>query len=304
MQDRAASVPVIRSIKALGALLAGAMFIFAPLVLAQEAAPPAEAPAAVTPETVVATVGDETITEADVAFAAEEMQQELGQMPLEARKAFLVGMLIDMKIMAAAARQEQMDQTELFARRLQYLEDRALNRVYFAQKIAAAVTMETIQAAYDEYAANYGEVRVMHILLSTEEDARAVKTELEAGADFATLAKEKSIDPSAQQNGGDLDWVPRGRTVKPFEDAAFALTTPGQLSDPIQTQFGWHIIRLEEARKGTPIPFDQMAPQIQQQLLVASFDSTVASLKAATQVTIADPALAEAIAGQAEQAVN
>jgi peptidyl-prolyl cis-trans isomerase C len=299
MHDRAASVPVISTIKALGALVAGALFIFAPLAFAQDAAPPA-----VTPETVVATVGDETITEADVAFAAEEMQQELGQMPLEARKAFLVGMLIDMKIMAAAARQEQMDQTELFARRLQYLEDRALNRVYFAQKVAAAVTMEAIQAAYDEYAASYGEVHVMHILLSTEEDAKAVKTELEAGADFATLAKEKSIDPSAQQNGGDLDWVPRGRTVKPFEDAAFALTTAGQLSDPIQTQFGWHIIRFEEARKGTPIPFDQMAPQIQQRLLVDSFDSTVASLKAATNVTIADPALAEAIAAQGEQAVN
>jgi peptidyl-prolyl cis-trans isomerase C len=299
MHDRAASVPVISTIKVLGALVAGALFIFAPVAFAQDAAPPA-----VTPETVVATVGDETITEADVAFAAEEMQQELGQMPLEARKAFLVGMLIDMKIMAAAARQEQMDQTELFARRLQYLEDRALNRVYFAQKVAAAVTMEAIQAAYDEYAASYGEVHVMHILLSTEEDAKAVKTELEAGADFATLAKEKSIDPSAQQNGGDLDWVPRGRTVKPFEDAAFALTTAGQLSDPIQTQFGWHIIRFEEARKGTPIPFDQMAPQIQQRLLVDSFDSTVASLKAATNVTIADPALAEAIAAQGEQAVN
>jgi peptidyl-prolyl cis-trans isomerase C len=303
MQDRAGLVPVIRTIKAVGALLAGAVFMFAPLALAQEA-PPAEAPAAVTPETVVATVGGETITEADVAFAAEEMQEELGQMPLEARKAFLVGMLIDMKVMAAAARDAQMDQTELFARRLQYLEDRALNRVYFAERVAAAVTMEAIQAAYDEYAANYGEVHVMHILLSTEEDAKAVKTELEAGADFATVAREKSIDPSAQQNGGDLDWVPRGRTVRTFEDAAFALTTPGQLSEPVQTQFGWHIIRLEEARKGTPMPFEQMAPQIQQQLLVESFDSTVASLKSATDVSIADPALAEAVNGQGGQPTN
>jgi peptidyl-prolyl cis-trans isomerase C len=232
------------------------------------------------------------------------MQQELSQMPLASRKAFLVGMLIDMKVMASAARQEEMDQTELFARRLQYLEDRALNRVYFAQKVAAAVTMEAVQAAYDEYAENYGEVHVRHILLSTEEDAQAVKAELEAGADFATLAKEKSIDPSAQQNGGDLDWVPRGRTVKPFEDAAFALDTPGQLSDPVQSQFGWHIIRFEGARKGTPLPFEQKAPELQQQLLVESFDATVAGLKSATEVTIADPALAEAIAAQNAPSTN
>jgi peptidyl-prolyl cis-trans isomerase C len=297
MHDRAGPVPVFTHSKALGALLICGMLAFASPAAAQDA-PAAAAPAEVTPQTVVATVGGETITEADVAFAAEEMQQELSQMPLAARKAFLVGMLIDMKVMAKAAREAQMDQTELFARRLQYLEDRALNRVYFAERIAAAVTMEAIRAAYDDYVADYGEVHVKHILLSTEEDALAVKAELEAGAAFDTVAKAKSIDPSAQQNGGDLSWVPRGRTVKPFEDAAFALTTPGQLSDPVQTQFGWHIIRLEEARKGTPLPFEQQAAELQQQLLVESFDNTVASLKAGTEVTIADPALAEAVAAQ------
>lgn len=298
MYDRAGLVPFGMPVKLTSALLVGAAFVFAPLAAAQDAPP------AVTPESVVATVGAETITEADVAFAAEEMQQELNQMPLEVRKAFLVSMLIDMKIMAGAAREAQMDQTELFARRRQYLEDRALNRVFFAEKVAAAVTMETIQAAYDEYVANYGEVHVRHILLTTEEDARAVKAELEAGADFATLATEKSIDPSAKQNGGDLSWVARGRTVKPFEDAAFALSTPGQLSDPVQSQFGWHIIRFEEARKGTPVPFEQMAPELQQRLLVKSFDDTVAALKQSTPVTIADPALAEAVAAQEAPPVN
>jgi peptidyl-prolyl cis-trans isomerase C len=303
MHDRAGPVPVSSHTKIIGALIVGATLAFAPLTAAQETST-TDVPAAVTPDTVVATVGGQTITEADVAFAAEEMQQELSQMPLEARKAFLVSMLIDMKIMATAAREAQMDQTELFARRLQYLEERALNRVFFAEKVAAAVTMEAIQAAYDAYVANYGEVHVKHILLSTEEDALAVKAELGAGASFETLAMEKSIDPSAKQNGGDLDFVPRGRTVKPFEDAAFALTTPGQLSDPVQTQFGWHIIRFEEARKGTPLPFEQKAAELQQQLLVESFDTAVSSLKAATEVSIADPALAEAVAAQNEPSAN
>lgn len=285
-------MPVAAARLALGGLLCGALLMVCAPALAQDA------PAEVTPGTVVAKVGDDTITEADIAFAAEEMQADLARMPLEARKPFLLSMIIDMKVMAQAARAAQMDQSEIFARRLTYLRDRALNRAFFADRIASAVTAEAVQAAYDKYVAEYGEVHVRHILLTTEEDALAVKAELEAGADFATVAAEKSIDPSAQQNGGDLGFVPRGRTVQPFEDAAFAMTTPGQLSDPVQTQFGWHIILFEEARAGTPAPFEQKAPEIEQMLLAESYESTLDGLKSGISISIEDPALAEAVTAQ------
>ena len=289
--------PASRLTSSIAALLAAAVMALAPTSgLAQDAA------AAVSPETVVATVGGEPITEADIAFAAEDLSQELSRMPPEERKAFLVTVLIDMKVMAKAAREAQMDQTELFKQRLEYLEDRALRRAYFADAIAAAVTPEAVQAAYDEYVAGFQgqpEVHARHILVATEDEAKAVKAELEGGKDFAELAKEKSTDPSAQQNGGDLGFFGRGMMVKPFEDAAFAMQ-PGQISEPIQSDFGWHVIKLEESRTSQAPSLEQLAPQLQQQVMYQTFEKTVADLKAGLEIAIPDAGLAAAVDAQSE----
>ncbi|MFD2647541.1 peptidylprolyl isomerase [Devosia albogilva] len=276
---------------------------------AQDAAAPAEAPAeaaapAVTPETVVATVGGSQITEADLSFAAEDLTQELSQMPPEERRAFLLRVLIDMKVMADAGRDAGMADTLLFQQRLAYLEDRALRRAYFAETIANAITEEAVRAEYDAYVADFQpqpEIRASHILVETEEEAQAVKAEIEGGADFATLARERSIDPGAA-NGGDLGFFGRGMMVAPFEEAAFALTDAGQVSDPVQSQFGWHVIRLEETRESTAPAFEQVAGQLQQRLLMRTFDETIANLMAGVQVDIPDPALAAAVQAQTEGA--
>ena len=268
---------------------------------AAPAAPAAEAPA-VTPETVVATVGGEPITEADISFAAEDLQQELAQMPAEERKAFLLTVLIDMKVMAKAAREQQMDQTDLFKQRLAYLEDRALRRAYFAEKIATGVTPEALQAAYDQFVAGFKgqeEAHARHILVATEEEAKAVKAELEGGKDFAELAKEKSTDPSAQQNGGDLGFFAKGMMVKPFEDAAFSMQA-GAISDPIKSDFGWHIIKLEEKRMSQPPTLEQVGPQLQQQVMFKNFEASVATLKQGLTIDIPDAALAEGVKQQTE----
>ncbi|MDB5472899.1 MAG: peptidylprolyl isomerase [Devosia sp.] len=274
---------------------------------AQDAAPaaaPVEAPAAeapaITPETVVATVAGEPITEADLSFAAEDLTQELTQMPPEQRKPFLLRVLIDMKVMAAAGREAGMGETPLFQQRLQYLEDRALRRAYFAEAIAGGVTEEAVRAEYDKFVADFvpaEEVRASHILVPTEEEAKAVQTELAGGADFATLAKEKSIDPGAA-NGGDLGFFGKGMMVAPFEAAAYALTEVGQVSDPVQSQFGWHVIKLEEKRQSAAPAFEQVAGQLQQQLLMATFDETVARLMDGVAIDIPDPALASAVQQQ------
>ena len=267
-------------------------------------APAAEAPAAaapaVTPETVVATVGGEPITEADLSFAAEDLTQELSQMPPEQRKAFLLRVLIDMKVMATAGRDAGMADTPLFQQRLKYLEDRALRRAYFAEAIAKGVTEEAVRAEYDKFVAEFEpaeEVRASHILVPTEEEAKAVKSELDGGADFATLAKEKSIDPGAA-NGGDLGFFGKGMMVAPFEEAAYALTETGQISDPVQSLFGWHVIKLEEKRQSTAPAFEQVAPQLQQQLLMKTFDDTVAKLMDGVEIDIPDADLAAAVQQQ------
>lgn len=262
----------------------------------------APAPAAsATPDTVVATVGGETITEADLAFAAEDLQQELSQMPPQERRPFLVTVLIDMKVMANAAREQQMDQSDIFMRRLEYLEERALRRAYFAEQIASEVTPAKVQAAYDELVAEFEpqeEVQARHILVATEEEANAVKAELEAGADFAELARERSVDPSAQQNGGDLGFFSRGMMVGPFEDAAFALTEPGQISEPVQSDFGWHVIQLQAERQSEPPAFDQVAPQLQQQVMFETFEERLASLKEGIAIEIPDAELAAGVEQQ------
>ncbi len=286
----------------LSALLLGTALSAAPALAQDAAAPAAEAAPAVTPETVVATVGGETITEADISFAAEDLAQELQQMPPEQRKAFLVTVLIDMKVMAKAARDAQMDQTDLFKQRLEYLEDRSLRRAYFAEKIASGVTPEALQAAYDKFVAGFKgqeEVHARHILVATEDEAKAVKAELEGGKDFAELAKEKSTDPSAKQNGGDLGFFGKGMMVKPFEDAAFALEA-GKISDPIKSDFGWHIIKLEEKRMSQPPTLQQIGPQLQQQVMFQNFEAAVAQLKQGITIDIPDAALAEGVKQQTE----
>ena len=292
---------------ALAALLAAP----APLAFAQDAAAPAapaestaEAPVQPASDAVVATVGGEAITEGDLTFAAEDLGQELANIPEADRRAFLVTVLIDMKVMAQAARGQGLDKSDVFQQRLGYLEDRALRRAYFSDVIAASVTEETVRAAYDQYLTTFQpqeEVHARHILVATKEEADAVKTELASGKAFEVIAMEKSLDPGGAQNGGDLGFFTHGMMVKPFEDGAFALTEPGQISDPIETQFGWHIIKLEEKRAAVPPTFESMAQQLQQQVLFEKFDTMVSDLKKGIAVEIPDAALAAAVATQAEE---
>jgi peptidyl-prolyl cis-trans isomerase C len=276
-----------------------ALMIAAPTMgaLAQDTA----APAAVTPETVVATVGGEPVTEGDLSFAAEDLAQDLAQMPPEERRAFLLRVLIDMKVMAGAAKSAGMDQTPIFAQRLKYLEERALRRAYFADAIAGKVTEEAIRADYDAFVAQFNpqdEVHARHILVETKEEADAIKADLDGGADFAAIAKEKSIDPGSGANGGDLGFFAKGMMVPEFETAAFALANAGDVSEPVQSQFGWHIIKLDEKRQSKPPTFEQVAPQIQQQVLMRVFNEKVEELMSDVKIEVTDPALKAAMDAQ------
>ena len=250
--------------------------------------------APISPDAVVATVAGETITEQDLTFAAEDLAQQLGGIAPEERRAFLLTVMIDLKLMAAAAREAGLDQTEDFTRRLDYLQDRALRRAYSDQMIERVLTPEALQAAYDAYVSGQPpqeEVHARHILVETEEEAAAIKAELDAGGNFDELAKTRSIDPSAAQNAGDLGFFTREVMVAPFAEAAFALQA-GETSAPVQTDFGWHVIRLDERRPVAAPTLQELGPQLQQQLLMQNFDETMAALRAQTTIDIPDPALA------------
>lgn len=286
-----------------GALLLGTALGFAPIAaLAQDAAAPA-APAAapVPPETVVATIGDLTITEADITFASEDLRQELQRVAPDQRRAFLVNVLIDMKVMAKAARDAGLADTDMFKRHVQYLQDRELRQDFFSEKVASAVTEETLKAAYDQFVKDFKpveEVHARHILVATEDEAKAVKAELDGGKPFEVLAMEKTTDPSGKQNGGDLGFFSKDMMVPEFADVAFTLE-PGKISDPVQTQFGWHIIKVEEKRMSSPPPLEQVQQQLAQEVMFKAFDAVVGPLKESAKIDIPDAALAAAVKKQA-----
>lgn len=247
----------------------------------------------VTQDNVVATVGGQSITEADLAFAAEDLADDLANVPAAERRGFLLGVMIDMKVMANAARADGMDQSDTYLRRLTYLEDRSLRRAYFVDGVAAGIDDAAVRAQYDSIAAEMvgqEQISARHILVATEQEALDIIDELNAGADFATLAQEKSTGPSGP-NGGDLGYFGPGQMVGPFEDAAFALDI-GEISAPVQTQFGWHVIKVEDKRPATPPPFEQIAPQLQQQMLVEAFQQAVSDLRDDADIEILDPQLA------------
>jgi peptidyl-prolyl cis-trans isomerase C len=268
----------------------------APAEVAPEAAP---APEPVDPATVLATVGDDEITEGDLMLAAEELQAELQSVPADQRRAFLLTVMIDMKLMADAAREDGLADTEEFARRLAYLEEQALRREFFNQIVETEVTEEAIQAAYDELASQFTpepEVRARHILVETEEEANAIRAEIEGGRDFADAAGEYGTDGTAS-NGGDLGFFSTGMMVPEFEEAAFALEE-GELSQPVQSQFGWHLIQLEERRVSEAPPLDQVRQQVAQQVLYQSYEAAIDEIKEGTEVVIDDPELAAAVEAQ------
>jgi peptidyl-prolyl cis-trans isomerase C len=175
---------------------------------------------------------------------------------------------------------------------LHLLTRRALSRAYVQDVIAVKIDDAAIQAEYDNVIgkAPNEEVHALHILVTTEEDAKAIKAALDAGGDFAALAADKSIDPSAKQNSGDLGFVPYWDVVKPFADAAFALKD-GETSGPVQSQFGWHIIRVTERRPATKPTFEQLRGQIAQQLYGRIYEETFTGLKNAATIDIPDAAL-------------
>ncbi|MCF6326987.1 MAG: peptidylprolyl isomerase [Devosiaceae bacterium] len=254
------------------------------------------APLFVDPDDIVASVDGVGITERELAFAAEDMAQDLQSIPQGEQKAFLVGILIDMKLMANEARKLELNQSDVFALRLRYLEERALRRAFFATQINQNISDEDVRAAYEKLIAEQApeeQLRARHILLASLEDAQGVKAELDAGANFEDMAREKSTGPSGP-SGGDLGFFSRGQMVSEFEDAVFALEV-GEVSEPVQTQFGWHIIKLEEKRQSEPPAFEQVAVQVRQQLLIERFDSTVEQLKSLAQIEISDPRVAEAL---------
>jgi peptidyl-prolyl cis-trans isomerase C len=231
---------------------------------AQPALPGQDAPASrPAPETLLATVNGRKITQLDVTLAGEDLGQNLpAQLKGQARDAYVLDYLIDATLVAQKAKSDKLDETPDFGRKLVYANDKLLMEAMLTKIAQGATSDATLRKIYDDAAKQQKpeeEIHARHILVANEADAQAALKRLKAGEDFAKVAKEVSKDPGAE--GGDLGWFTRERMVPEFADAAFKLQQ-GQLSDPVKSQFGWHIIQVEGKRQKAFPPFDQVKDQI------------------------------------------
>lgn len=257
--------------------------------------PLSAAVAAAADDAVVARVNGVEIKQSDLDFAATEIGPRLGTVKPEDRRRLLLQFVIENELMAGEGQKEKLDQTDTFPARVKYHTRRALRDAFYDSGIAGAVSEADAKKIYDEKIAKMKpeqEVHARHILVETKAEAEEVIKRLKNGEDFATLANEKSKDTNAE--GGDLGFFTRGQMLKPFEDAAFALK-PGQISEPVKTQFGWHVIKVEEKRD-QPLPsFDEVKEAIMGQLVQAKAQQVVTGLRDAAKIEIVDPDLKKSL---------
>ena len=257
-------------------LFAAILLASTTLAGAQVPAPtPAPAPAAVAAppsepaDPVVARVGGEAIHASDLTEAAQNLPEELRGMPAPVLYPMLIDQLIDRRIVVMEAKKQGLERDPGVQKQIARATDAAVQNALLSRDIAPTLTDEAIKARYDrDYAGKPGEeeIHARHILVEDEAKAKDIIKQLAAGADFAELAKTNSKDPGAT-NGGDLGFFKKSDMLPEFADAAFALK-PGQVTPvPVQTRFGWHVIKLEERRSAPPATLEQVRDEIRQLLI-------------------------------------
>lgn len=270
-------------------------FALAGAALPLAAAADDKAPAS--PDKVIATIDGKPITEGDLAVAESEIGSDMGTMPGPQKRASLLEFLIDNQLFAEAAEKDKLDQSADFQTRLTYLKRRALRELYFEKVIKTGVTDADARKIYDEQVKLLKpeeEVSARHILVDTEAEAKALKEKIDKGADFSQLAKENSKDPGSKDDGGNLGYFGHGQMVPQFEEVVFKLKK-GEVSDPVKTQFGWHLVKLEDRRVKQPPAFEIVKDRIIQSLLLRKAQQTAVSLRSGAKVDVVDPEIKKAI---------
>lgn len=239
---------------------------------------------------VLAKVNGTEITDEDVKIATEDLASNLPpQLDGKARESYVLDFLIDGELVAEKAKADKIDQTPEFAKKLAYQREKLLMESLLGQVAKTAVTDAALQATYEEAKKAQKpetEVHARHILVAEEADAKAALKRVKGGEDFAKVAKEVSKDPGAE--GGDLGWFTKGRMVPEFADAAFKLE-PGQISEPVKSAFGWHIIKLEEKRQTTFPPFDEVKDQVARYVVQKAQGELIGQLRKSAKIERTEP---------------
>jgi peptidyl-prolyl cis-trans isomerase C len=280
-------VNTIKALK-LGCTVALGLGLGAAAVLAQDQA--------------VATVGGKAITEADLKLAEGEIGQEIANLPEATKRRVLVEYMIENVIFSEAAEGAKLAQGADYDQRLQYWRRRMLRDLYFEKTVRDTVKDADAKAFYDQQVASIKpeeEVRARHILVDSKEKAAELAGKIKGGAKFEDIAKENSKDPGSKENGGDLGYFGKGQMVPQFEETAFKMEK-GQISEPIQTQFGWHILQLDDKRMKVAPPYEAVKERIMGSLINQKAQKLGTELREKSKVEYLDPEIKKAV--EAEKA--
>ncbi len=255
------------------------------LALAASLLVPAAAPKAEDADNVIARVNGVEIRQSDLTSAEDEIGGNMPQMSPAQKHEYLIAYLGDVILLSQAAQQQKIADRDNVKHRIEFERNKVLMETLLQDVGKAAMTDDAMHKVYEEAVkqmANEQEVHARHILVATEDEAKAIEDELKKGADFATLAKQKSKDPGGAE-GGDLGYFTKDQMVPEFAEVAFRLDM-GQISDPVKTQFGWHVIKVEDKRiKPTP-KFDEVKGQIENYVAHRAQAELVQKLRSAANI--------------------
>ena len=290
-------------------LLAGAaaLTLLAGPVLAQDAPKPAEAPAAAAPapapaappasgdqaakpdDPVAATVNGQPILRSEVLEAINSLPQQYRQMPVEMLVPLMAEQVATARLVAQKGVDAGLQNDPEVKERLATAERRIIQDVWLQRQLKAKITDQAIQDAYKKYLADnppQDQVKARHILVDSEDKAKDLIKKLEGGAKFDELANANTTDPSGKDSGGDLGWFSKEQMVPEFADAAFKLKKGQFTTTPVKTQFGWHVILVEDKRTLPQPTLDEVKPQLEEQLSQSMVPQIIAEVKQGAQIVV------------------
>jgi peptidyl-prolyl cis-trans isomerase C len=233
----------------------------------------------------VAKVGTEEIKDAEVRAAYMATPYRFQKQPIEGVYEQILEQLMDQRMITQAAKKEGLDKDASLQQQMVLATEGVLRDAYLLKKVEAASTPEVLQKRYQDFLKEYKaeeEIHARHILVKTEEEAKKAYDRVEKGEDFVKVAKELSGGMPGGENGGDLGYFTKNRMVKPFAETAFGMKA-GEISKPVQTQFGWHVIKVEDRRMKKAPEFAEMENRFKAELANQTVEETLENLKKSTK---------------------
>ena len=271
---------IVRSFIALAAVL-----VIVTPATAQTATPAAAA----AQDPVVARVNGNEIHRSQVLAARQMLPAQVQQIPFEQVYPQLLETMVTNMLASQAGRKQKLADDPEVKRQLQFAQDQIIEEVYLRRYVIGAITDDKVKARYEQFVKEQkpqDQVNAKHVLLKTEDEAKAVIDDLKKGGDFAAIAKEKSNDPGTKATGGDLGWFTKDEMVPEFADAAFKLQKGQYTETPVKTQFGYHVILLVDRRTAPAPTMVEARPQVMALLQRELLEQKVKELRAGAKIEV------------------